>query len=106
MAGNVIPVDFRPPEPEILLTKDQLARRLGRHHRTIEKWTAEGLPSQIKGIRRVYKLSEAIQWAEDTGRAKRIKRLEKARGEVPQSTRGRITAAEHLDPPSPPPISA
>lgn len=57
---NVVYVDFG--REERLLNKEQIAKRLGYTVRTVEKLTAEGMPSEIKGIRRMYKETACRNW--------------------------------------------
>lgn len=67
--GTVIYVGFQPPEPELSLTKQELGNRLGYSKRHIEKLTAEGMPSEVEGITRLYKLSTCVLWLLETERA-------------------------------------
>jgi predicted DNA-binding transcriptional regulator AlpA len=58
--GVVIPVDFRREWP--WLSKREIAQKLGRSVRWVELRTAEGLPSELIGIRRMYRESEVRNW--------------------------------------------
>lgn len=58
---TVIHVNFR-REPEVELTKDELAQRLGYSRRHVEKLTALGMPSRLVGIQRLYKETECRNW--------------------------------------------
>lgn len=58
--GTVVHVNFG--DSEVLLTKDQLAKRLGYSRRHIEKLTAAGMPSRLRGIRRFYRETECRNW--------------------------------------------
>lgn len=58
--GTVVYADFG--RDEIQLSKKELATRLGYTTRHIEKLTAEGMPSEMEGVRRVYKETAARNW--------------------------------------------
>lgn len=58
--GTVHFIDFGRNEP--LLTKKELAARLGYSERWIEHLQAEGMPSRIDGVRRVYKETAVRNW--------------------------------------------
>lgn len=107
--GTVVPVSFEEAEPEISLSKKQLAAKLRFSCRHIEKLGAEGMPSRPCGRRRVYKVSEVLRWFEETGRPHNRERLFKELAEQlrQRSRRGRVQATpEDEGEPEPPPISA
>ena len=58
--GDLVFIDFTRDEP--ILTKDEIAQRLGYDKRTIERLTKEGMPADIFGIRRVYKEAACRNW--------------------------------------------
>lgn len=62
-SSRVVHVDFG---QDRLLGKEALGNTLGRSVRWVEERTAEGMPSRIEGIRRVYTETAARNWL--TGR--------------------------------------
>lgn len=63
--GNLILVDFGGHDP--LLSKKQLSRHpeIRRSTRWIEQRVAEGMPSQLDGNRRMFRLSGVRAWLKD-----------------------------------------
>jgi hypothetical protein len=57
--GTVVHVDFG---QDRLLGKSELGKRLGRSVRGVEELTAQGMPSRIEGVRRVYKETACRNW--------------------------------------------
>jgi hypothetical protein len=66
--GDVIHVNFGASDP--LLTKRQLSQhpKIRRSTRWLEQRVAEGMPSQMDGNRRMFRLSEVLAWLRDHGR--------------------------------------
>lgn len=58
--SNVIYADFSNTEP--LLSKAELAERLGCSPRYIERLIAEGAPHKVKGVRKMFKETAVRNW--------------------------------------------
>lgn len=57
---------IRTPEPEVYVSRIELARLMGVSLRTIDTLVAEGMPSVTWGKRvRKFKASVAMQWARE-----------------------------------------
>ncbi|MFL5900343.1 MAG: hypothetical protein ACJ75S_04020 [Solirubrobacterales bacterium] len=80
--GVLIHVNFGTHDP--LLTKKQLSQHpeIRRSTRWVEQRVAEGMPSQLDGNRRMFRLSEVRAWLADPGkpgsRAETVKEKEPA----------------------------
>lgn len=61
---SLIHVDFG---QDRLLGKEELGNALGRSVRWVEERTAEGMPSRIEGVRRVYKETACRNWLAKRG---------------------------------------
>lgn len=52
------------PEPERYMTRAQLAEHMGVSVATVDRWVADGMPSETWGLRaRRFRPSSAIAWA-------------------------------------------
>jgi phage terminase Nu1 subunit (DNA packaging protein) len=70
------------------LDAHELSRRMGISVRTVERWTAEGMPSESWGMRvRRYQFAPCVQWARQ--RASRIEPATLHMGSEPRSTTDR-----------------
>ena len=67
--GNLVVVEFGAAN-DPLLTKRQLAQHpeIRRSTRWLEQRVAEGMPSQLDGNRRMFRLSEVRSWLKEHGR--------------------------------------
>lgn len=64
--SNVRYVDFGGQAVE--LAKSEIAGRLGYCERTIEKFTAEGMPSRMRGRRRTWQEAQCRNWLNSQGK--------------------------------------
>lgn len=57
-----------PAPPERWVRRPELARIMGVGERTVARWVAEGMPSEMWGQRsRVFRVSECVEWARRRG---------------------------------------